>query len=289
MRRIKSCLLLSLSLTVLFTAGVLLAATTGSSTRVYTEPPGATFSVDGQAYSSSASFVWPAGSKHTISIPVSQQPTAAKTLYNFNGWSDSTGTSSTSGNQLTITADAAITYYRATVTVRHAVSLNFFSCPVADLSACGGSPGTIYVNNIPFSMNGEVYLDAGSAVNLRAAPNPGFVFTGWGQGLGNGTQAYLNSFTLDAPVIVFAQFLRAANITIASNPPGLKVLADDTAVVGNDDSGVRMEWGLGTTHTLGVVSPQFDTHGRVWVFSSWSDGGRAGIRIAFRLQLRRSP
>ena len=91
------------------------------------------------------------------------------------------------------------------------------------------------------------------------------------------------------PESAFAQFLRAANITIASNPPGLKVLADDTAVVGNDDSGVRMEWGLGTTHTLGVVSPQFDTHGRVWVFSSWSDGGRAGIRIAFRLQLRRSP
>ena len=153
--------------------------------------------------------------------------------------------------------------------MQHAVSLNFFSCASADLSVCGGSPGTIYVNNAPFTVNAEVYLDAGSAVNLRAAPNPGFVFTGWLQGLGNGTQAYLNSFTLNAPVIVFAQFLRAANITIASNPPGLKVLADDTVVVGT----TILEWGLGTTHTLGVVSPQFDTHGRVWVFSSWSDGG----------------
>jgi len=269
MRRLKSCLVLFLFLNALFAAGALRAATTVSSTSVSTEPPGARFDVDGQTYSSSNSFLWPAGSKHTISIPVSQQPTSAKTRYNFNGWTDSTGSSTVSGNQLTITADPAITYYRAKVTVQHAVSLNFFSCASADLSVCGGSPGTIYVNNTPFTVNAEVYLDAGSAVNLRAAPNPGFVFTGWLQGLGNGTQAYLNSFTLNAPVIVFAQFLRAANITIASNPPGLKVLADDTAVVGT----TILEWGLGTTHTLGVVSPQFDTHGRVWVFSSWSDGG----------------
>src|SRR2546422_2786294 len=210
MRRLKSCLVLFLFLNALFAAGALRAATTVSSTSVSNEPPGARFDVDGQTYSSSNSFLWPAGSKHTISIPVSQQPTSAKTRYNFNGWTDSTGSSTVSGNQLTITADPAITYYRAKVTVQHAVSLNFFSCASADLSVCGGSPGTIYVNNAPFTVNAEVYLDAGSAVNLRAAPNPGFVFTGWLQGLGNGTQAYLNSFTLNAPGTVCAQFLRAA-------------------------------------------------------------------------------
>src|SRR2546423_95653 len=130
MRRPKILLLLLLSLTAVFSAGVLRAATTVSTTRVYTDPPGATFSVDGQVYTSSALFAWPAGSKHTISIPLSQQPTAAKIVYNFSGWADSTGTSSVGGNQLTITADPAITYYRAVVTVRYAVSLNFFSCAV---------------------------------------------------------------------------------------------------------------------------------------------------------------
>src|SRR5437660_1077059 len=75
MRRLKSCLVLLLFLNALF-AAALRDATTVSSTNVSTEPPGARF--DGQTYSSSNSFLWPAGSKHTVSIPMSQQPTSAK-------------------------------------------------------------------------------------------------------------------------------------------------------------------------------------------------------------------
>jgi uncharacterized protein (TIGR03437 family) len=35
------------------------------------------------------------------------------------------------------------------------------------------------------------------------------------------------------------------------------------------------EWGWGSSHTVGPVSPQADPHGKWWVFASWSDGGAA--------------
>ncbi len=38
-------------------------------------------------------------------------------------------------------------------------------------------------------------------------------------------------------------------------------------------SPISLQWGLGTTHQVGGISPQYDLHGNLWVFSSWSDGG----------------
>jgi len=36
---------------------------------------------------------------------------------------------------------------------------------------------------------------------------------------------------------------------------------------------VTLDWGVGTTHTLGAQPWQSDLQGRLWVFSTWSDGG----------------
>jgi hypothetical protein len=44
------------------------AQTQSSVTRVYTVPDGGGFYVDGQYYNQAASFIWPAGSKHTLSV-----------------------------------------------------------------------------------------------------------------------------------------------------------------------------------------------------------------------------
>jgi len=81
----------------------------------------------------------------------------------------------------------------------------------------------------------------GANITLMAVPNPGYVFTGWLQGIGNSIQAYVISFSLYGPVVIYPQFLRAGAVTIATNQPGLQVLADRTPVF----SPVTLDWGPG--------------------------------------------
>jgi uncharacterized protein (TIGR03437 family) len=267
--RSGSCLLTFL-ITLALGAGTLQGATAIAATRVYTDPAATSFLVDGQRFSGAATFLWPQGSKHTLDIDPVQHDPLIKARFLFTGWSDSTGLLSVAGTHLVVTADPSITFYKAAVTLQYAVSLNFFSCPSLDLTACG-SPGAVFVNNAAYLVNTDVYFDAGSTITLMAVPNPGYVFTGWLQGSGNTTQAYLNSFSLNGPVTVYPQFLHAGAVTIATNQPELRVLADRTQVF----SPVTLDWGVGTTHTVGVATPQTDLHGRLWVFDSWSDGGAA--------------
>jgi uncharacterized protein (TIGR03437 family) len=54
-------------------------------------------------------------------------------------------------------------------------------------------------------------------------------------------------------------------------PAGLNLLADRTSIPTPNE----IDWGLGTTHSIGVISPQSDSVGNHWVFTSWSDGGAA--------------
>ena len=92
----------------------------------------------------------------------------------------------------------------------------------------------------------EYYADGGAEPRLR--------FTGWLQGIGNTIQAYLNSFPLNGPVAVYSQFLLAGAVTIATNQPGLQVLADRTPVF----SPVTLDWGgVGTTHTVGDTADRY--------------------------------
>ena len=247
-----------------------MAASTISSTAVSTQPSGAVFYVDGQRFDQPATFLWPQGSKHTLNIDAVQPAAYTKVSYSFTGWSDSAGAIPGSSPMLIVTADPSITYYQAAVTVDYAVSLNFFACDSADPAACD-SPGTVFVNDIPYVRNTDVYLAGGSTVVLRAVPNPGYVFTGWLPGYGNATQAYVNSFTLNQPVTVYPQFRRAGTVNLVSSPPGLAVLADTTQV----QTPVTLDWATGTTHTVGAVTPQADPRGNFWVFDSWSDAGDA--------------
>ena len=256
-------------LAILFSVGAatLQGGASVSATTVYTNPAGAMFYVDGQSFTSAATFLWPQGSKHTLSIVPVQHASSYKARYAFGGWTDSTGILTGSDPIVIVTADPGITWFKASLTLQYAVSLNFYNCPGGQ-SVCSG-PGTVFVNNTPYAVSTDVYLNAGSAVNLQAVPNAGFVFTGWLQGIGNSSQAFLNSFTLNGPVQVFPQFLPAGAVTLASNPPGLQVLADHTRMF----SPATLEWGVGTTHTLGAPPSQTDLQGRLWVFDSWSDGG----------------
>jgi hypothetical protein len=57
-----------------------------SITRITPIPDGAEYVVDGQTYSHASSAVWPAGSKHTLSVPNTTQYYQQRTQYTFSAW-----------------------------------------------------------------------------------------------------------------------------------------------------------------------------------------------------------
>ena len=160
--------LISVQLFLLISLGTatLHAGSTVSATSVYTDPAGALFYVDGQTYTSAATFLWPQGSKHTLSIIPIQQASSYKAQYSFAGWTDSTGILTGANPTVIVTADPGISWYKVALTLQYAVSLNFYACPPG-ATVCS-SPGTVVVNNTPYTVNTDVYVNAGSTVTLQA-------------------------------------------------------------------------------------------------------------------------
>lgn len=234
-----------------------------STTRIVTVPDGAFYSVDGQSYQHSTSFIWPKGSKHVLQAPT-DAGTAFGIQYAFQTWQWSGGP--LAGNPVSITADPSITQYTATFVLQYRFDLVFNNCGTT--LPCV-APGTIAVDGVSTSQDLVEFVDAGSVVTLQAFPNPGWVFVGWGAGTAQLITGFQNNVKVNAPTVVYAQFAPARSVNLATVPPGLSVLADRTPI----PTPYAIDWGAGTTHTLGVISPQTDLQGLHWVFASWSDGG----------------
>jgi uncharacterized protein (TIGR03437 family) len=223
------------------------------------------------------SAIWPAGSKHILSVDSNVQLGGIKTRYTFGGWSYSGGP--LTGNTVTVTADPAFTSYKATFSLEYALSLVFFTC--SDPTNCQ-SPGTISVTGAPYTFSQDIYLAAGSTATLIASPNPGWVFAGWDAGYGQVITGSVNKVTMNGPVSVYPIFRQARNINLGTVPSGLEILADRTKV----PTPTVMQWGWDTSHTLGVITPQLDNAGKWWAFQSWSDGGASthAYQVAESLQ-----
>ena len=231
-------------------------------TRISATASDAVFRVDGQPYQGAAVFSWPTGSKHTLEIADWQlTPPLLKGRYLFQHWSTALGQLASPSPRVTVTADPGIAWYRADVTTEYAVSLVFFVCEDGPCAY----PGTIWVNQVACRQSGDVWLAAGTTVLLEAIPDPGFVFAGWTQG---GNPAAIYSFALNAPMTVYPRFAVARRMQLRTAPDGLQLLADRGLVTAPID----VDWGVGSVHTLAPVSPQFDQHGRQWIFHSWNDG-----------------
>lgn len=244
------------------------AQSQGTLTRVITVPDGLLFMVDGQAYDHAFAAFWPAGSKHTLTMDAPLQHGSTQfTQYTFTGWERS-GTA-LQGNTIQIVADPAYSEYRAKFSVQYAVSVRYYPCAAG--VACPGSPGVVIANGTRVSGDSDLYFTAGTEVTLEAVANSGWVFAGWGQAPGNRIQGYQDTATMNGPVGVYPQFQQARTVTLNSSPAGLQVMADSMAAV----APISYEWGWGSSHTVGPVSPQVDPHGKWWVFASWSDGGAA--------------
>jgi uncharacterized protein (TIGR03437 family) len=238
----------------------------GAATRISTSPPGLYFSVDGQSYQTAMSAVWPAGSKHTLLV---SQPTqfmnGSQSV--FKDWEFPGG--SFSGTVMIITADPAVASYQAVFTTQYDVSLSFFAC--GDPASCRFGPGVIYAGTVAYTSDQDIWAGAGEILTLLAMPNPGYVFTGWLSGANQVIQGFQDTITVNGPVRAYPTFQLARSINLSTVPAGLKVLADRAPV----PTPTTMEWGWGTTHSVGTISPQQDMTGLWWVFSSWSDGGAA--------------
>ncbi len=238
----------------------------GTTVTVSPVPDGAYFSVDGQVYNHAMSAIWPASSKHTLSVDsMVQNGGPTKTQYTFKGWTDAAGPV-LGGNTVTVTADPTITSYKAQFDLQYALSLIFFTCQ--DPTNCS-TPGVVYVNGAPMTSTQDIYIDANSQVVLTASPNPGWIFTGWQPGYFQSVQGLTDTVTLNGPVSVYPMFALARTINLASAPTGLTLLADRTKV----PTPTVLQWGWDTVHSLGVISPQQDLQGKWWAFQSWSDGG----------------
>jgi uncharacterized protein (TIGR03437 family) len=238
----------------------------GAATQVSTVPPGLYFSVDGQAYQTTMSAVWPIGSKHTLMV---SQPTQllGTTQSVFQDWAFAGG--SFTGTVIIITADPTITSYQAVFSPQYDLRLVYYSC--GDPVSCQYSPGVIYAGTVAYNSNQDLWTAAGGTVTLIAMPNPGYVFGGWLAGPNQVITGFQDVVTMTAPIEVYPTFQVARRINLATVPAGLEVLADREPV----PTPSTLEWGWGSTHSVGTISPQQDQTGLWWVFSSWSDGGAA--------------
>ena len=115
-------------------------------TRIYTEPAGASFYVDGIKYTSSATFFWPKGSRHTVWTGAVQY-TGDTTRMTFGGWADNKTILQGASPTITVTADPDFLSLKATYTVEHRVDILFYNVtgnPLPEVSVpCGtaGRPG----------------------------------------------------------------------------------------------------------------------------------------------------
>src|SRR6266852_3648142 len=244
------------------------------STRIVTVPTSIQVVVDGQTLTTPITLLWPQGSSHPLH-GFNQQPPGLNTQFQFSGWSTNRGPLAPSNTMdpstIVVTADPAITEIDANYSTAYLLQVSYFNCPgysdPGNPCPANLSPGTVIVGGVTLTQSSSLYTSG--TVVLQATPNPGWTFAGWYSGRGTDSQAFLGSVNVTAPMSIYPHFVVGKAMTIKSSPPGLTVLADRSAVL----TPVTLTWGIGTTHQLGSTPDQIDNQGKLWVFSSWSDGG----------------
>lgn len=237
--------------------------------RVYTEPTGPYFYIDEQQFSGQAIQLWPTGSKHLVRVH-SIGP-RDKIRYEGQEWLTNQGKLSFTGcPPITMTADPDLTYVKCVVKVFYAITLSYYSC--SDGSNCR-SPGTVFINQIPYKQDNEVYFEAGSEITIEAYPNEGWVFNGWGQlpGANSSINTFVKKFVLNQPQVLRPIFQSARNLQVGFDTvsTGLTLLMDRAAM----KAPFTLDWGWNTEHTVGTLPAQRDLNGHLVIFDSWSDGG----------------
>jgi hypothetical protein len=207
----------------------------GNSTIITLSNRQAKFFVDGLHYQGSASFLWPAGSKHIIRFANVnedgfQYNDQRNTRFFFGSWrTDSAGLLTQGGDLLTVTAGPNLTKISGEMVTEHLVQVRFFEAgPVfpSSLALCGATadsrcftPGVVMFAALCYNQNTDLWIGEGQFL-VQGVPYPGFVFLGWKT---DGTVvdgAASGEFTLRSPMTVVARFTSAKRVSFRTEPLG---------------------------------------------------------------------
>ncbi len=241
-----------------------LAAQQLVSVRVITEPAGARFTVDGLEYMQPASFSWPVGSKHVVTIvsptisptlpgagcepptggTIIQYDPACRTRYTFSAWENS-GVALPDASSMTqiITADTKMTLLKAIFTAQYRVDIAFFDrggirstqeCAVK-AQTLGPKPieagsGAVFVNSSCLDGTGYIWASAGP-LTLQAVPFDGYVFRGWTFDGTPRDAAQGSVVEVRGPMLINPRFEPAKRVRLYTNPAGLRLRIDSTEIL----------------------------------------------------------
>ncbi len=240
-----------------------------SATRVFTEPNGLRFFVDGTPYFSAQTFMWPAGSKHTLQVERDQGWFQGQ-RQKFSVWTDSANILNASTDTVVVTAHPSILSIKATFATEYLLRVLFSACtPVIEATCRPG--GSVSLGGSPYTSDIEQWLAADTEITLAAFPNPGFVFNGWGP-VSNNSTSFLYKHKMTGPALFVNLFAGGKRVRLLSEPPELMLAPDRTPA----RAPVEVDWAQGSRHVLGAVTPQADAlnSSRIWIFSHWSNGMR---------------
>ncbi len=140
---------------------------------------------------------------------------------------------------------------------------------------CGTQGVGVFQNMIMYSPTAPYTVmsqpgDSGAPVvdaNTHAAVALNFAGTNSGIGVGNPMGAVLSALQVSLCGSVSGS--SSVSITVTTSPSGEQITVDGNTYTAPQ----RFSWAPGSSHTLGVASPQSGGAGTQYVFSSWSDRG----------------
>ena len=213
-------------------------------------PSGLTASIDGTSCTTPCVTPLSRLTQHTIAV-LTPQAGPTGTQYVFTGWSDGGAISHS-----IMTGTSAATY-----------TASFGTQYQLTTAASPAEGGTV-------SPNTGAFYDAGTVVQITAAPNANYVFSGWSGPVANAGSA-ATSITMTAPASVTASFSQLSGVTIQTNPAGLQFSVDGNPAQTAPQT-LNLPPGL---HTIAVSTPEAGPAGTQYVFLAWSDGGAASHTI----------
>ncbi len=113
---------------------------------------------------------------------------------------------------------------------------------------------------------GSTWYTDGSQVPVTQTGIGDYAFTGW-SGACSGTGAC--TVTMDSSKEVTANYVLGLKYKVETNPAGREVTVDGQTY----PSPKTFTWIPGSTHAIGVASPQAGTAGTRYVYQGWGDGG----------------
>lgn len=288
---------ITLSSAIIAAAGLAHGQTT--QTRIYSEPAGGSFYVDGTKYTTSAVFFWPKGSRHTLAAdPL--QISGLTTRMRLTNWVDDAALLKIGGvESFVFTADPGVTGIKATFSTEHRIDILMggatlsqlmgqeafptVPCPENPTGAfTSPAPGVLFVNGVCTATSTALWAAADSTITLNAQPARGFVFEGWTTNGGPPPDNAARTYVVRGPAVLSPRFAPAKRVTIRTEPSGMQVMIDRTVIptqaLDNAPEPLYPPWELdfgdGSTHVLGAPPSQYDLSGKLWVLESFSIGGR---------------